>query len=907
MPIASGTRLGSYEIVAAIGAGGMGEVYRAIDTKLKRQVAIKILPPSLAADHDRLARFQREAEVLASLNHPNIAAIYGIEDAGDTRALVMELVEGEDLSTVIGRGPIPLTDALPIARQIADALEAAHGQGTIHRDLKPANIKIKGASARTSTRQPDGHAVAPHSASDIADGTVKVLDFGLAKALSPVGATGAAAGDLANSPTITSPAMTEKGLILGTAAYMAPEQARGRVVDKRADIWAFGVVLFEMLTGTRAFPGEDATDTLAAVLQREPDWHALPAATPAAVRRLLGRCLEKDPKRRLHDIADARIEIDEARSGAREVAMVPPAASRTRGVLTWGLTVVVASVAAAAAGWFLRPVPVAREARLEITTPPTFDPAFAMSPDGRKVAVVASSDGPMQLWVRSLDDGIARPLRGTANGTLPFWSPDGKSIGFFADSKLLRVDIEGGSVRALVPNAAVPLGGSWGTDGTILFASNPGGPIQRIPAEGGNATDVTRVEAPRERGHFSPQFLPGGRRFLFFMSGNPETTGIYVAELDTGRKTRLLQADGSARYVEPGYLVFPRGPQVLAQAFDADSATLHGEVITIADGLKGRIVLSVAPNGTVAYRTAPGDSGQRQLVWVDRAGREFERVVYDGSAAQSPALSHDGRHVAIFRFVNGNMDLWSYDRKRELWDRLTFDAGDDIYPLWSPDDRTMIFAGVRNAAPLGLYRRLISDPPERERPLLKAAAGEFPMDWSTDDRYLLFGRVGPKTGPDIWALSLTEPGREPFEVVVTDANEGLAQFSPDGKWIAYQSDKLGREEIYVRPFPGPGPETRVSSDGGIQARWNPKAPELFYIGADDRMMAVSITVKPDGTVDAGKPEALFPTTIGSTVRLKYRQQYVLSPDGKSFGLNSVVDQPRPSPIAVILNWQPARR
>ena len=336
MPLASGTRLGFYEIVGAIGAGGMGEVYRATDTKLKRQVAIKILPPSLAADQDRLARFQREAEVLASLNHPNVAAIYGIEDTGGVRALVMELVEGEDLSTVIARGPFPLTDALPIAKQIAEALEAAHELGIIHRDLKPANIKVR------------------------ADGMVKVLDFGLAKALSQARTAGAAAADLANSPTITSPAMTEKGLILGTAAYMAPEQARGRAVDKRADIWAFGVVLFEMLTGKRAFPGEDSTDTLAAILQREPDWHALPAATPAAVRRLLGRCLEKDPKLRLHDMADARIEIDDARSGARDVAVMPaPAASQTRTVLTWGLTFIVASVMAAAAGWFLRPVPVA--------------------------------------------------------------------------------------------------------------------------------------------------------------------------------------------------------------------------------------------------------------------------------------------------------------------------------------------------------------------------------------------------------------------------------------------------------------------------------------------------------------------------------------------------------------------
>ena len=403
----------------------------------------------------------------------------------------------------------------------------------------------------------------------------------------------------------------------------------------------------------------------------------------------------------------------------------------------------------------------------------------------------------------------------------------------------MRVDIDGGSVRTLASNVAVPIGGTWGTDGTILFAGNPGGPVHRITAEGAGMADVTRVEAPRERGHFYPQFLPGGRRFLFYMSGSPEAAGVYVGELDSGRKTRLLSADGPARYVDPGYLVFQRGPQVLVQTFDANSATLSGDVVTLAEGLKGRVTLSASLAGTIAYRTTPGDSGQRQLVWVDRSGREFERVVYDGSAAQSPALSHDGRYVAIFRFLNGNMDLWSYDRKRELWDRLTFDPGDDIYPLWSPDDRSIIFAGVRNAAPLGLYRRVLNDPPERERPLLKAPGGEFSMDWSADGRYLLFSRATSNSGPDIWALSLTDPGAEPFEVVVTDANEGLPQFSPDGKWIAYQSDKLGREEIYVRPFPGPGPDVRVSSDGGIQTRWNPSGKELFYIGGDDRMMAVS--------------------------------------------------------------------
>ena len=776
---------------------------------------------------------------------------------------------------------LDIDDTLRIAKQIAEALEAAHDRGIIHRDLKPANIKLR------------------------ADGTVKVLDFGLAKAIGAAAAAGATASDPANSPTITSPAITEMGLILGTAAYMAPEQARGRVVDKRADIWAFGVVLFEMLTSKRAFQGEDVTETLAAIIQRDPDWHALPVATPAAIRLLLRRCLEKDPKRRLHDIADARIEIDEARSGARDIAPLPAPAPSHKGTLfAWGLTVILASVVAAIAGWLLRPVPVVPETRLEINTPPTTDPAFAISPDGRKVVFVAASGGPMQLWLRSFGDTLAWPLPGTVHGTFPFWSPDGKSIGFFADTKLMRVDIDGGSVRTLASGVPVPIGGSWGADGTILFSGNPGGPVQRTTAEGGPPRDVTRVEAPRERGHFLPQFLPDGRRFLFYMSGSAEVVGVYVGELETGRKTRLFAADGAARFIDPGYLVFARGPQVLAQAFDSDRATLLGDVVSLADGLKGRVGLSASPDGTIAYRTTPGDSGQRQLVWVDRAGRERERLVYDGSAAQSPALSHDGRYVAIFRFLNGNMDLWSYDRKRELWDRLTFDPGDDIYPLWSPDDRSIIYAGVRNAGKLGLYRRHLSEPPDSERPLLKEPGNDNAMDWSPDGKYVLFSRGTSKGDFDIWALSLIDSAAEPFKLIATDANESLPQFSPDGKWIAYQSDKLGREEIYVRPFPGPGTDVRVSSEGGIQPRWNPKDDELFYLGGDDRMMAVPVRMGTGTTIDAGKAEALFPTTIGSTVRLRYRQQYVVAPDGKSFGLNSVVDEPKPSPIVVITNWKP---
>ena len=475
----TGQRLGTYVIGERLGAGGMGIVYRATDTTLRRQVAIKVLPVAVAADAARLARFRREAEMLAAVNHPNIAVIYAVERSGDRTALVMELVEGDDLSQRIARGPIPLDEALPIARQIAEALEAAHEQGVIHRDLKPANIKVR------------------------SDGTVKLLDFGLAKAMEPAASF---SPSLSTSPTITTPAMTQAGMILGTAAYMSPEQARGQAVDKRTDIWAFGCVVYEMLTGRAVFPGATISDTIAAILEREPEWGALPARTPAGIRQLLRRCLDKDPNRRLHDIADARIEIDDDRSGLQQdgrVAQVP-AGSRLR--LAWASALALITLIAAAIGfWALRPVPTGPEVRLEINTAPTTDASLAMSPDGLTIVFAARSAGQSQLWLRKLDSSLAQPLAGTERASRPFWSPDSRSIGFFSDDarQLKRMDIAEGSVRTLASTPA-PGGGAWSRDDTLIFSPNPG-PIFRISAEGGEPSVATRVESPQQK-----SFLPAG-------------------------------------------------------------------------------------------------------------------------------------------------------------------------------------------------------------------------------------------------------------------------------------------------------------------------------------------------------------------------------------------------------------
>lgn len=882
MPLTSGTRIGPYEVLSPLGAGGMGEVYRARDSKLERDVAIKLLPSDLTRDPDRLARLSREARLLAALNHPHIATIYGLEESGGVRALVMEVVEGPTLAEKLaqsswtqGKSGVLLADALRIASEIAQGLEAAHGKGIIHRDLKPGNIKFS------------------H------DGRAKVLDFGLAKA-APGDAAG---GDALHLPTITA-AELHGGVIVGTPAYMSPEQARGEPLDKRTDIWAFGCVLYEMLAGRAPFPGKTISDTIAAILERDPDWDALPARTPPPIRQLLRRCLDKDPNRRLHDIADARIEIDDVRSGAH--AQLPGASPRSRSrVASAAAIALLAAVVTGAAVWALRPVPVAQEARLDITTPPTRDPSVAMSPDGQKVAYIVTAAGQPQLWIRSLDSATPRVLRGTEKATLPFWSPDGKSIGFFAETNLKRTDLDGGTVRTLSSRIGVALGASWNTDGIILFGDNPGGPILRVAATGGEPEPATRVEMPQQRGHALPQFLPDGRHFLFYVTGSAEARGLYLGELGSLTAKRLSNADGSATYSPTGYLLFVRDRKLLAQRFDPVRDEPGGAIFSVDEHLAARTVVSPSTAGHLAYRTGSADSGQRQLVWLDRSGRELDKVVYADSAALGPALSRDGRRLAVYRFADGNMDIWSFDIRRRIWDRLTFDRGDDIFPLWSPDGSSIVFGAVRKTAGVDLYRRALNAPPEKEEPLLGDGVGKFPMDWSPDGRYVLYSTLGPKS-VDLWAVAL-DGDRKPFAVAATDFSEAQGQFSPDGTWIAYQSDKTGRSEIYLRPFPRPGADIRVSTDGGGQPRWNPNGKELFYVADDDRLAAVEIRFSPDHTtVEAGTPVPLFLTNIGSTATLKYRQHYIVSPDGQSFIMHSVVGEPSASPISVILNWKPGR-
>jgi serine/threonine protein kinase len=883
MPLTAGTRIGSYDIVSPLGSGAMGEVYRARDTKLGREVAIKILPAEFAADPDRLARFEREARLLAALNHPNIAAIYGVEDTGSGGdAIVQEFVDGATLAEKLGQAgqagetgqvrrvgnALPIPEALAIARQIADALDAAHEKGIIHRDLKPANIKMT------------------------ADGVVKVLDFGLARAIARPELT------VSEAPT----QMSHVGMIVGTAAYMSPEQARGLAVDKRTDIWAFGCVVYEMLTGKQAFAGRTMTDVMVTVLEREPDWSALPGATPANVRRLLERCLQKDPRNRLRDIGDARIEMDVSGGATASEPVSAPSAARRNERIAWIVALTAVSTIAIVLARFAseRQLPGAPEMRVEITTPSTTDPvALALSPDGRQIAFVAISEGRSLLWVRSLDSGSARPLAGTDSASYPFWSPDSRSIGFFADSHLRRIDVEDGSVRQLA-SVALGDGGAWNLEGTILFTYSPGSPLMRVSANGGPSAPATRLDLPRQTGHGSPQFLPDGRHFICHVKGSAEARGVYVGQLDSFEIRRLFDADSSAVFVSPGHLLFVRQGTLVAHAFDPVRLTLTGNPFPVAERVIGDIrqipALSASAVSSIAYR-AGSWVARRQFVWFDRSGREIGTVGEpDSNYMVSPEISRDGKRIAVHRQQGGTGDVWLLDVGRGVLSRSTSNPANDIFPVWSPDGRRLVFSSSRRG-PYDLYTTSPEGGPETL--LLANSSAKIPTDWSVNG-HLLFNQTGTESG-DIWVLRM-EGAPTPSPVAQSGFDERDGQFSPDGKWIAFQSNESGRWEIYVQPFPGPGGKKQISNNGGAQVRWRADGQELFYIALDGRFMAVPIQFGPAAvTVEAGAPVPLFVTRIGGALQVAIRPQYVVSPDGQRLLMNTIVEEPT-TPITLLLNW-----
>jgi Tol biopolymer transport system component len=888
LALSPGTRLGVYEITAQIGEGGMGEVYRATDTKLKRQVAIKILPGSLAADADRLARFQREAEVLASLNHPHIAHIYGLEDSGGVKALVMELLEGEDLTRRIANGPIPLNEVLPIARHIAEALEAAHEQGIIHRDLKPANIKVR------------------------SDGTVKVLDFGLAKALEPAGA---ALSSASMSPTLTTPAMTQAGMILGTAAYMSPEQARGRTVDKRSDVWAFGVVLYEMLSGRRPFAGDDITETLAAVIKDTPKYDALPPGTPRRLRRLIERCLDRDVMMRLRDIGEARVELVALETGGivDEAAGLSRAAARSRA--TWVAAGAVAGAAFAAAAMFVwgRPLPTppaATRARFQLTLPesvqinPASGGTIGVSPDGRFIVFAAGAGEKRQLWLRPIDGDDARPLAGTEGGRLPFWSPDSASFGFFAGGKLRRLEISTGTTQVICDSLLGPGGATWNRDGVIVFSPKLEGPLFRVPATGGTPTPLTALDAANhESNHMWPAFLPDGRHYLFQVFGLTNA-GIYVGALDSAERTLLIRQESldltAVLYAPSGHLVYVRKHELVARPFDAGALRVTGDEFPLADGFgiggPGYPAFAVSNNGVLVFRRE-GEQPTNQVTWFGRDGSRQGTLGPPGPY-DSFDLSPDGQTLALTRATEKETSIWLLDVARGTSTRFTADSY-SVRPHWSPLGDRIVFPSVRDTPPNPFVRTLAGV----ETRIARLPEQVNTTSWAPDGHTLIGDFANVKTSSDLWLFSASGD-KAPAALLQTPFGERDGYISPNGRWLAFTSDESGANEIYVTTFPEPGRRVRVSTDGGRSSRWRDDGTELFF-QTKGKVMVVRITATANAAsgvtgLQVGVPRELFALPDPGSF-------WVPAKGGQRFLVGVQVTKAAPAPIQVVLNWSEAAK
>jgi len=870
--LADGVELGQYRILGPLDAGGMGEVYRALDTRLHRDVAVKVLPAALANDPERAARLEREARLLAALNHPNIAIVHGFESADGVHAIVMELIEGQTLADRLSSGPLAIDVALEIARQITDALQAAHGKGIVHRDLKPANIKLTRA------------------------GAVKVLDFGLATAAAQDGGVARADGEGGAS---------RDGVVTGTPGYMSPEQARGERVDARTDVWGFGCVMYEMLTARPAFVRATATDTLAEIVAREPEWERLPSNVPLSIRRLLRRCLERDPNRRLHHIADARIEIEDASDDTERVALARATQAirrraRVLGVSTGALALAFAALLGA---WLLRAPAAPPELRVaEITTPRTSDlSSFALSPDGRRLAFVADHEGQPALWVRELDSAEAHSLPGTERARRPFWSPDSHSIGFFRDSELKRIDTRGGSAQTVTYLLAGTTA-AWGPDGTILFSSTASPTLRRISASGGSIAEATALTT-ESTGHRHPHFLPGGQEFLFFVGGPDAVRGVYLGSLDSSRVSRLVPSDTQGAYIAPGWLLFIRQGTLWAQRFDLERRSISGEPFAVADSvafeaLDGTGAFSTSDAAVVAYRVA--HPLMTRLSWFDRSGNALATVgPPDQAGLTNPTLSPEGRRVAVERSLQNETDLWLLDSTRQT--RLTHASDGRLMrlPVWSPDGSRIAFESVRTGSIALSVKPSTGD--GEEETLFESPEVKIPCDWSPDGKHLMYYVPNPTSGTDLWVLPLDT--KVPSIFLKTEANELWGQFSPDGRWIAYQSNETGRYEIYVRPFSSPGGAIPISTTGGVYPRWSREGRELYFVAPDAKMMAVSIRATAT-MVEAGAPTPLFQTRRlggGSNV-IGRGHQYDVARDGR-FVINVDAESGAP-PITLLMNWRP---
>ena len=901
MPLAPGVRLGPYDVIAQLGVGGMGEVWRATDTNLKRAVAIKVLPEAVAADRDRLARFQREAEVLAALNHPNIAHIHGLEKSGGTTALVMELVEGPTLADRIARAPLPLDEALAIAKQITEALEAAHEQGIVHRDLKPANVKVR------------------------EDGTVKVLDFGLAKALEPPGAV---SGSASMSPTITSPAMTQAGMILGTAAYMSPEQARGRAVDKRADIWAFGCVLYEMLTGRRVFAGEDVSETLANVLKMEPAWEFLSAEVPARIQQVIRACLQKNAKQRIGDMQDVRLALD----GAFETAAPPVAAPAAAPLRPWwrraiplAVTAIVAAALTFAVAWSLRPSPPPLAVTRFVFPLPegqTFTNAgrnmVAISPDGARMAYVANS----RLYLRSFSDVDARPMTGTEslpNVINPVFSPDGQSVAFYTtgDATIKRIAVTGGAAVTIAP-ATLPFGMSWGPDGIVFGQAGAG--ILRVSAAGG--TPQVLVKLNEDETADGPQVLPDGEHVLFTLATGTaanrwDQAKIIVQSLASDERRVIVEGGSNGRYLPTGHVVYALGGTLFAVGFDARrSEVTGGGAVSIVEGVRraplggtltGVAHFSVSDTGSLIFVPGPalfGAAAALSLALIDRKG-VVESLNLTAGPYSHPRVSPNGRRVALVTDDPKEAYISIYDLDGgTAMRRLTF-GGNNRFPIWSRDSQRVTFQSDRDGDQ-AIFWQLADGTGEVER-LTKPdkGTGHVPESWSPNDETLLFGALKQLSVPfSLWTFSRASRKEEPFGGVQSWAVTG-AVFSPDGRWVAYSSGEAGRMTVYVQPFPATRAIYQLAGKSGDQPHhqlWSPDGRELFYTARPSGFAVVPVTTQP--TFAFGNPTAVprpFVAGLPSVPRL-----FDITPNGKFLGLvapgEGAAGTPARQEIQVVVNW-----
>jgi eukaryotic-like serine/threonine-protein kinase len=940
MPLAPGTQLGPYEILGPLGVGGMGEVYRARDSKLGREVALKVLPAAFAADTERMARFRREAQVLASLNHPNIAAVYGLEDgslsedkppavhldpnssarapivSGTPPALVMELVEGPTLAERLKLRRFELEDSLPIARQIAEALEAAHDRGIIHRDLKPANVKIR------------------------PDGVVKILDFGLAKAVQG----DPASSDLQNSPTI-SHMPTMAGTILGTAAYMSPEQAKGKTLDRRTDVWSFGCVLFEMLSGKQAFSGETSTDILADVIRGEPRWQELPATTPPRLAELLRRCLQKDTKQRLQAIGEARIAVEQTLAEIKVVAnssietmtaavsassfqspnaagsvssiaapsqVTASAATRESSVFPWILSAIFAGLAAwLSYGSFTHektPAPaivtqiLPPEGQIFALTGNEAGPPV-LSPDGSYLAFVASdAEGIRRLWFRALNDPKAQLVARSEGATEPFWAPDSRTLGFFARQTMFRISLAGGGLQGLL-NQINSRGAAWGPGGRILFTPNPGLGLSQIPDSGGTPQQVThddpRLHLPGRRW---PQFLPDGRHFLCFARSDVlSQSGVFAGTFDDAPLKLIFHSDANAVYAPPGYLLFVQQGSLMAQKFDVQTLAVSGQAVPIAahaeiNPIIYRAIVTASNTGLLVYGTGTQAAGSIELRWMDRTGKILA-TVGDSAEYTDPHLSNDGQKLAVsIDSGEGGNNLWVLDSQRGTRSRITFGSGSNGTVAWSPDGKTLIYGSNRSGV-FELFEQPADGSGEAKR-LTASKNPEISPTWSRDGRFIAYVErpADPSGYPEIHVIPRSGD-QKPYSLLHPSYEVSHPTISPNSKWLAFSSSETGDPEIYVVPLAGGTGKWQISAKGGVEPTWSPSGNEIFFLSPENKIMSAQIT-ETNNSVAASKIETLFQVSLNSNSL----SVYDVAPDATKFLVLSVSANRKPEALTVVNNW-----